>query len=67
MSLETRSNTPSSFVSDVEELSIGSNDGQSQIELPEHDEHLISYDGITYKCGKARPAKRREKSPHAWY
>lgn len=61
------SNAPSSScLSDVADISI-SEGAVSQVELPNHDENCI-YDGDkTYKRGKARPAKRRDRSPNAWY
>ena len=67
MPLKTKSNTLSSLVSDIGELSIGSDDDQSQTELPEYDEHSIQHDGMSYKRGTSRSAKRRDRSPNAWY
>jgi hypothetical protein len=67
MTSETESNAPSALASDNADISIGTEDTQSQIELPEHDEHTIYHRGKTYKRGKARPAKRRDRSPNAWY
>jgi hypothetical protein len=53
--------------SDFAELSIGTDDTESQLELPEYDEHSIYHGGKTYKRGNARPAKKKDKSPFAWY
>ena len=66
MTSETESNAPSTLASDTA-ISIGTEDTQSQIELPEHDEHSIYHCDKTYKRGKARPAKRRNNSSIAWY
>jgi len=62
---ETESNTPSTLASDIADISIGTGDTQSQLELPQHDKHSIYHNNKTYKRGKARPAKRRDKSPNA--
>src|SRR5204863_630410 len=35
--------------------------------LPKHDQHSIHHAGKTYKRGKARSAKQRDRSPNAWY
>ena len=67
MASETESNAPSSHLSEIADLSIGSEGAVSQAELPEHDELSIQHGGKTYKRGKARPAKRKERSPNAWY
>lgn len=69
MASETaESNDLSTLASDVADIDIGSSEGtQSQLDLPEHDEHSINHEGKTYKRGKARPAKRRDRSPNTWY
>jgi hypothetical protein len=76
MASETESNAPSAatspygLASDVADISIGSEGQQSQfegLELPEHNEHSIYHGDKTYKRGKARPAKRRDRPHNAWY
>jgi hypothetical protein len=67
MASETESNAPSTFASDITDNSTGTEDIQSQIELPEHDEHFIYHGNKTYKRGKALLAKRRDRSLNAWY
>jgi hypothetical protein len=62
MASETESNAPSILASDIAD-----DDAQSQIELPEHDEHYIYHNSKTYKRAQARPAERRDRSPNAWY
>ena len=76
MTSETESNAPSvltsacDLASEVANISIESERLQSQIEefeLPEHDDCSIYDDGKTYKRGKARPAKQRDRSLNTWY
>jgi len=76
MTSETESNAPSvltsacDLASEVANISIESERLQSQIEefeLPEHDDYSIYDDGKTYKRGKARPAKQRDRSLNTWY
>jgi hypothetical protein len=62
--------SPDNLANEFAEVSIDSGGTLSQfeeLELPEHDEHNIHYGGKTYKRGKARPAKRRDRSPQIWY
>ena len=40
---------------------------QSELELPRHDEHSIYHNGKTFKCGKACPAKQKDRTPYTWY
>src|SRR6266480_3781884 len=70
MASETESNAPSTLASDFASISIDTAETQSQHGLPEHDEHSIHHGSKTYTRGKARPAKKRNKSPQspiAWY
>ena len=67
MASDTESNAPSSYLSEIADLSMGSEGATSQAELPEHDELSIQHGGKTYKRGKARPARQREKPSNAWY
>ncbi len=67
MASETESNAPSTLNSDFTSISIDTTETQSELELPEHDEDSIHHNSKTYKRVKARPAKRRDKSPSAWY
>jgi hypothetical protein len=67
MASDTESIAPSTLASDFADLSVGTEDIQHQMGLPDHDEHHIYHDSKTYKRGKAQPAKRRDRSPTAWY
>jgi hypothetical protein len=71
MASETTSNAPSAstspcdLASDVADFSIGSEGARSQVEeldLPEHDDYSIYHGDRTYKRGKARLAKQRDRS-----
>ena len=53
--------------SDAADCSTNNEDDGSKATLPKHDEHSIHHAGKTYKRGKARSAKQRDKSPNAWY
>ena len=64
MASETESNAPSSYLSEIADLSEGAT---SQAELLEHDELSIQHGDKTYKRGKARPAKQNERPSNAWY
>jgi len=57
MASETKSNALSPLTSDFTSISIDATESQSQLELPEHDEHFIHYGDKTYKRGKACPVK----------
>ena len=63
MASETGSTAPST--GDIADLT--SEGTASQSTLPEHDEHSIYHGGKTYKRGKTRPARKRDRSPNAWY
>jgi hypothetical protein len=73
MASETESNasptltSPHDLANDVADISLASEDAQSQLKLPEHDQHSIRHSDRTFKRGKARPAKQRERSPNTWY
>ena len=77
MASGTKSNSPSASASasvspcdldsDGADISMGSGGLQSQLELPKHDEHSIYHGDKIFKRGKARPAKRRDRSPNTWY
>ena len=68
MASETESNAPSSYLSEIADLSEGAtSQAASQAELPEHDELSIQHGDKTYKRGKARPAKQNERPSNAWY
>ena len=53
--------------SDAADCSTNNEDDGSKATLPKHDQHSIHHAGKTYKRGKARPAKQRDRSPNAWY
>ena len=76
MASETTSNAPSAstspcdLASDVADFSIGSEGARSQVEeldLPEHNDYSIYHGDRTYKRGKARLAKQRDRSLNTWY
>ena len=77
MASGTKSNSPSASASasvspcdldsDGADISMGSGGLQSQLELLKHDEHSIYHGDKIFKRGKARPAKRRDRSPNTWY
>ena len=69
MASESESNTPSTLTSDFASISIDTIEIESQHKLPEHDENSIRHDNKTYTRGKARPVKKRTRSPEslAWY
>jgi hypothetical protein len=64
MASDTESIAPSILASDFADLSVGTEDIQHQMGLPDHDEHHIYHDSKTYKRGKAQQAKRRDRSPN---
>ncbi len=64
ITLEIEFNISFTLASDLADICIGTEDIQSQFKLPEHDEYFIYYDSKTYKRGKIRPVKRRDKSPN---
>jgi hypothetical protein len=72
MASDTELDTTSTYAlldnlaNEIAEVSIDSGGTLSQFEklkLLKHNEHNIHYRGKTYKRGKARPAKRRDRSP----
>ena len=64
ITLEIESNTLFTLANNIVDISIDTEDTQSQLKLPEHDEHSIYHSSKTYKRGKIRPVKRRDKSPN---
>ena len=67
MTSGTQSCAPSAVANDFADTSVGSEGEQSMLELPEHNENYIYHDDKTYKRRKARPAKKRARSPNTWY
>ena len=53
--------------SDAADCPTNNEDDGSKAKLPKHDQHSIHHAGKTYKRGKARSAKQRDRSPNAWY
>ena len=59
---EIESNISFTLANNIADISIGTEDTQSQLKLSEHDKHSIYHNNKTYKRGKARPPKRKKKS-----